>query len=364
MWCLLYAIMVLYVPFHGFNENSDNNITEEEVPDGPHDQRIQSPLQDAETYRWQLPLLQIEQWFEEQLHPDLKLSFALNSVLHRSTSAFQKIALLDTKHFGKVLVIDGKLQSAERDEFIYHESLVHPALLLHHKPKTVYIMGGGEGSTVREVLKHRDIEKVVMCDIDRVVVDFCRSHLTVNQEAFNNEKLELVFNDAKGSEKFDVIIGDLADPLEGGPCNHLYTKTFYEEVLKPKLNDSGIFVTQGSLAGVLTHKEVFTSIYNTLKHVFKYVVAYTAHVPSFVDTCGWVLASDEPLKLDVEELEIRIRERIRGELQYLDGASIASSTIMNKTLHTSLVNETHIYTEESARFTHGRGIFGNSQSEI
>ncbi|KAJ0031512.1 hypothetical protein Pint_13468 [Pistacia integerrima] len=324
MWCLLYAIMVLYVPFHGFNENSDNNITEEEVPDGPHDQLIQSPLQDAEPYRWQLPLLQIEQWFEEQLQPDLKWSFALNSVLHRSTSAFQKIALLDTKHFGKVLVIDGKLQSAERDELIYHESLVHPALLLHHKPKTVYIMGGGEGSTVREVLKHRDIEKVVMCDIDRVVVDFCRSHLTVNQEAFNNEKLELVFDDAKDdlekrSEKFDVIIGDLADPLEGGPCNHLYTKTFYEEVLKPKLNDSGIFVTQ---------------------------------------------ASDEPLKLDVEELEVRIRERIRGELLYLDGASIVSSTIMNKTLHTSLVNETHIYTEESSRFTHGRGIFGNSQSEI
>ncbi|XP_019242389.1 PREDICTED: thermospermine synthase ACAULIS5-like, partial [Nicotiana attenuata] len=82
------------------------------------------------------------------------------SVLYKDTTKFQDVALLDTKHFGKVLVIDGKMQSAENDEFIYHESLIHPALLLHDNPKTVFIMGGGEGSAAREALKHYSIEKV------------------------------------------------------------------------------------------------------------------------------------------------------------------------------------------------------------
>ncbi|URD92331.1 Spermine/spermidine synthase [Musa troglodytarum] len=213
-------------------------------------------------------------WYEEEIDDDLKWCFALNSVLHRGTSKFQDIALIDTKHFGKALVIDGKMQSAEMDEFIYHECLIHPSLLCHPNPKTVFIMGGGEGSAAREVLKHETIQRVVMCDIDEEVVDFCRRYLTVNCEAFASDKLCLVINDAraeleKREEKYDIIVGDLADPVEGGPCYQLYTKSFYEQVLKPKLHHHGVFVTQAGPAGVLTHKEVFSSIYNTLKHVFK-----------------------------------------------------------------------------------------------
>ncbi|ONH97634.1 hypothetical protein PRUPE_7G202400 [Prunus persica] len=306
------------------------------------------------------------EWFEEQLEADLKWSFALNGVLHAATSEFQDIVLLDTKRFGKALVIDGKLQSAERDEFIYHECLVHPALLLHDNPKTIFIMGGGEGSTARESLKHKDVEKVIMCDIDRMVVDFCREHLTENQEAFRDDKLHIVFNDAKAElekteEKFDVIVGDLPDPIEGGPCNDLYTKPFYEQVIKPHLKDNGIFVTQAGLAGILSHKDIFTSIYNTIKHVFKYVIAYTAHVPSYADSCGWVLASDEPLKLDVEQLNSRIQERIRGDLLYLDGASIVSSTVVNKMICTSLLKETQVLTGENVRFVYGHGLTKNAE---
>ncbi|XP_013608364.1 PREDICTED: thermospermine synthase ACAULIS5-like [Brassica oleracea var. oleracea] len=145
-------------------------------------------------------------WSEETIDDDLKWSFALNSVLHEGTIEYQEMALLDTKRFRKihfrVLVIDGKMQSAEKDEFIYHECLIHPALLLVYSPKTVFIMGGGEGSASREILKHKTIEKVVMCDIDQEVVDFCRRFLTVKSvslkaTAFCNKKLELVIKDAK-----------------------------------------------------------------------------------------------------------------------------------------------------------------------
>ncbi|KDP34042.1 hypothetical protein JCGZ_07613 [Jatropha curcas] len=300
-------------------------------------------------------------WYEETIDDDLKWSFALNSVLHKGTSEFQDIALLDTKRFGKVLVIDGKMQSAEADEFIYHECLIHPAFLCHPKPKKVFIMGGGEGSAAREALKHKSIEKVVMCDIDQEVVDFCRRHLTVNQQAFCHKKLNLVINDAKAelekrNDKFDIIIGDLADPVEGGPCYQLYTKSFYQRILKPKLSDNGIFVTQAGPAGIFTHKEVFSSIYNTIKQVFKYVVAYSAHVPSFADTWGWVMASDQPFCIDAEEIDRRIEERIQGELLYLNGAAFLSSTTLNKTVSQSLLNETHVYTEDDARFIPGHGL--------
>ncbi|XP_038886734.1 thermospermine synthase ACAULIS5 isoform X2 [Benincasa hispida] len=230
-----------------------------------------------------------------------------------------------------------------------------------NSPKTVFIMGGGEGSAAREVLKHKSIEKVVMCDIDQDVVDFCRKHLTVNRETFCHSKLHLVINDARAElekrrEKYDIIIGDLADPVKDGPCYKLYTKSFYHDIVKPKLHHNGIFVTQAGPAGIFTHKEVFTSIYNTIKQTFNYVIAYTAYIPSFADTWGWVMASDHPFCIKSEELDKRIEDRINGELLYLTGPSIVSSTILNKMVSLALLNETHIYTEATAKFIHGQGV--------
>lgn len=299
-------------------------------------------------------------WYEEEIEDNLRWCFALNSILHTGVSNYQDIALLDTEPFGKALVIDGKLQSAEVDEFIYHELLVHPALVCHPNLKSVFIMGGGEGSTAREVLRHKNVKKAVMCDIDKEVVDFCRKYLVVNREAFCSSRLDLVINDARvelesRDERFDVIIGDLADPVEGGPCYQLYTKSFYELVLKPKLSHRGVFVTQAGPAGVLTHTEIFSSIYNTLRQVFKYVVPYTAHIPSFADTWGWVMASDHPLTIDAEEIDSRIKQRIKGDLRFLDGETFMAASTLNKSVRTSLLKETHVYTEETARFLYGHG---------
>ncbi|GAB2266628.1 amp-CoA ligase [Dionaea muscipula] len=299
-------------------------------------------------------------WYEEDIDNDLRWSFALNSILHTGATEYQDIQLLDTKPFGKVLVLDGKLQSTEMDEFIYHECLVHPALLHHPSPKSIFIMGGGEGSTAREILRHKTIDKVVMCDIDKEVVDFCKSYLVVNKEAFTNPRLELVINDARAellgrSEKFDMIIGDLADPLEGGPCYQLYTKSFYERIVKPRLSCNGIFVTQAGPAGIFSHSEVFSCIYNTLKQVFKNVVPYSVHIPSFADTWGWVMASDSPLTLSVEVFDQRIKQRINGENRYLDGETFVSASTLSKAVRKTLENETHVYTEENARFIYGHG---------
>ncbi|ERN00812.1 hypothetical protein AMTRI_Chr03g140190 [Amborella trichopoda] len=306
-------------------------------------------------------------WYEEEIEQDLRMCYALKSILHTGASNYQDITLLDTRPFGKALIIDGKLQSAEIDEFIYHECLVHPALLHHPNPKSVFIMGGGEGSTAREILKHKSVEFVVMCDIDEEVVDFCKSHLLVNQEAFMDSRLQLIINDAKAElekreELFDVIIGDLADPLEGGPCYQLYTKSFYESIVKPGLNEGGIFVTQAGPAGVLTHTEVFSCIYNTLKQVFKYVVPYSAHIPSYADTWGWIIASDEPFTANAEELDKRSKQRINGENRYLDGKTFSSASMLSKIVRKSLAKETQVYTEESAKFIYGHGAGHNNHA--
>ncbi|MCO5604488.1 hypothetical protein L7F22_058655 [Adiantum nelumboides] len=257
-------------------------------------------------------------WFEEDLGESLRWSFGLKRILHTGVSKYQDIALLDTKPFGKVLTLDGRMQSAQIDEW--------------------------------------------------EVVKFCSAHLEVNKEAFQSSKLELVINDAKAElkrreERFDVIIGDLADPLEWGPCYTLYSQGFYQNVVKPRLNPNGIFVTQAGPAGVLSHREVFTSIYNTLKSVFNYVVAYSAHVPSYCDVWGWVVASDQPLmsQMSSDELDRRIVQRIKGgQLRYLDGPTLYASTILNRTVRQSLENEKHVYTEESARFVYGHGRITSS----
>ncbi|KAL7105222.1 hypothetical protein ACP275_07G030600 [Erythranthe tilingii] len=299
-------------------------------------------------------------WYEEEIEENLRWCFALKSILHTGASQYQDIQLLDTKPFGKALVIDGKLQSAEIDEFIYHECLVHPPLLNHPNPKTIFIMGGGEGSTAREILRHWAVDKVIMCDIDEEVVNFCKSHLLVNKEAFYDPRLELIINDARAElerreEIYDVIIGDLADPIEGGPCYQLYTKSFYELIVKPKLNPAGIFVTQAGPAGIFSHTEVFSCIFNTLKQVFKYVVPYSAHIPSYADTWGWIMASDSPFALSADEFDIRIKQRIEGENRYLDGKTFSSSSTLSKAVRKSLDNETHVYSEGNARFIYGHG---------
>ncbi|KAF3617337.1 Thermospermine synthase ACAULIS5 [Capsicum annuum] len=190
-------------------------------------------------------------------------------------------------------------------------------------------MEGGEGSATREVLRHKYMEKIIICDIDQEVVDFYKKHLTQIVRLFVTRSLTWSLTMPSPAEleqrqeKFDIIVGDLADPVERGPCYQLYTQSFYENIVKPKLDDTGIFVTQ---------------------------------VPSFADTWGWVMASDQPFCLDAGKMDNKIAERIEGELLYLNGASFFSSTILNKTITKTIKNESHVYTEDNARFIHGHGV--------
>lgn len=243
----------------------------------------------------------------ESIYPGVRMETELRNILASRYSKFQKIDVVDTV-FGKTLITDGKTQSCFFDEFAYHESLVHPSLLLlasQRPPKTVFIGGGGELATAREVLRHRSIERVVMVDLDEDVVNLCREYLPEwgGDDVATHPKLELIVGDAHAhllqtTETFDVIIMDISDPIEAGPGIILYTQEFYEHATS-LLNDGGVFVTQGGMAEAVPLATMgapdpssFGAIVNTLSSVFQVVLPYSSAVPSFGSDWGFVLATN------------------------------------------------------------------------
>jgi len=305
-------------------------------------------------------------WCEETIEPGFRCTYKIERTLGSSITKFQKVDLVDLQCFGRSLLIDGLMQSCRVDEFVYHECLVHPAMMMHAAPKTVYIAGGGEGSTAREVLRHKSVEKCVMVDIDGDVVKFCRENLEENAEAFADPRLDLVIDDAKGwlertELMFDVIIMDLDDPLEGGPCYQMYTVEWYK-FLQTKLNPGGIVVTQSGQSGIKQHHLVFSPIHNTMKAAFPNAVAYNQAVYSFLDEWGWNIASMsdtlEPSKLSTEEVDKIIAERVTGELQFLDGISWHGIWALSKKHRKTLAAETTVMSTETGThcFMHNPGV--------
>jgi len=308
----------------------------------------------------------MSKWYEEELEPGLRAQYGLKKILHSGQSKFQTVDIVDLEPFGRTLLVDGLIQSSQIDEYVYHEALVHPALLSHPCPKSVFIGGGGEGSTAREVLRHATVERCLMVDIDEDVVKFCRENLPENAAAWTDPRFELVIADAKATlenspTNFDVIIMDLDDPLEGGPCYQLYSVEFYQTV-KRKLNPGGIFITQSGQAGITRHHLVWSPVYSTLKQVFPAVKAYTQAVYSFLDEWGWnIVSTDEsisPLLLSPEEVDKRIAARIKGEMKFLDGESYTGLYCLSKKHRQTLAAETAVLSIEKGTFAvmHSQGL--------
>ena len=272
----------------------------------------------------------------------------VREVLHSGQTAYQHVDVLESRVFGRSLVLDGKTQSTERDEHIYHEALVHPAMLMHSNPRTVFIGGGGEGGTLREVLAHRSVERVVMLDLDQEVVELCRRFLPQHhQGSFDDPRVELIFQDARqyleeSRESFDVLIMDLVDPLEGGTAYRLYTEEFYR-IVKSRMGAGGIMVTQSGPAGLLSFDECFTTIYKTLASIFASTVPSQVHVPAFATLWGIILASESKLPtLTDEQVDGLVAERINKELRFYDGESHRNMFAMPRYVRQGIQQESRI----------------------
>jgi len=237
--------------------------------------------------------------------------FKVGRILYEGKTGFQHVLCLQNAMFGKVLFLDGKIQSAQIDERIYHEALVHPAMMTHPKPQKVLVIGGGEGATVREVLKHGTVGEAVMVDIDEELVRICKKHLPEwSGGSLEDSRTRLLFMDAHEfitgtAEKFDVVISDLTEPLAEGPAALLFSMEFFTRILDI-LKDDGVFVVQAGGADPCS-MGFFCSCAKTVQRVFPRASPYTAFVFSFGLPWGFVLGSK---KGDPSELsEARIGKR-------------------------------------------------------
>ncbi len=297
-----------------------------------------------------------DKWFRDKISQNFIQLHRIEEVLYRGHTRFQSIEIIRTGSFGKCLVLDNKIQSSEIDEFIYHEALVQPAMITHPHPEKVFIAGGGEGATLREVLSHQTVKRAVMIDIDEEVIATCKKYLPdYHRGAFEDKRTELRHTDAreylaKSGETFDIIIIDLTEPVEEGPAYLLYTKEFYQ-LVRDRLNDNGIISVQAGSAS-LNELLCLTAVYQTLKSVFPIVCAYQADIPSFGGSWGFCLASLKlnPVQLSAGEIDRRLAARALNGLRFYDGTSHQGIFSLSKYLRSALAAQTRLITDNQPLF--------------
>ena len=215
-----------------------------------------------------------ELWVEEKYKDFYAVRFKVERTLFAGKSEFQTVDVVETRGHGKMLLNDGLIMVTERDEFIYHDMLAHVPLFTHPNPKSVLIIGGGDGGTAREVLRHKNIERVVEVEIDKMVVDACKEWIPSTACAYENPKLELIIGDgvkymAETQEQFDIILVDSTDPI--GPAAPLFGPAFYKDIYKV-LKEDGIVVSQGE--SPFLEEECQKSMLSILNNQFEVVKIY------------------------------------------------------------------------------------------
>ena len=217
-----------------------------------------------------------------------------------------------------MLILDGQPQSAEEDESIYHEALVHPAMMTHPHPRRVLIIGGGEGATLREVLRYGSVEQAVLVDIDRELIELCQKFLPEwHQGAFYDPRVELIFADGKAYMErtetlFDVIVLDGCDAMDNSPVLSLYTAEFYRQT-RTRLAPGGVLVVQGMEVCALDYDNYkdHLELREKLQQLFPIVRSYLTFVPSFWTEWGFIIASDslDPTTISRDVLAAHLQER-------------------------------------------------------
>lgn len=267
--------------------------------------------------------------------------FPLDKVVVDKRTDYQEVLIADTEKFGRVLFLDGDLQSSEYDEGLYHELLTQPALLAHEEPVNILVVGTGEGATLREIFKHKSASNVVAIDIDEEVVQLCKEYLpTWHQGRMEDPRVEHVFKDGfeylkQTDKKFDVVIIDIVSDLDDGPANALYTPDFYN-LVKNCMNENAIVAIQGL---VLSHLDSESSghirLLKAVREVFQFVHSYNYSIPSFLSSWGFMLASDwfKDSSLNAQFFEERIAQKLTGtSLDFLSGETIMSAFNHDKKL--------------------------------
>jgi len=232
-------------------------------------------------------------WFDETFQGRVRFSLPVKRTLFHGKSPYQIIDIVDTETYGPTLLLDSAYMTSVRDEHFYHEMLVHPALTTAPAIRNVLVIGGGDGGTVREVLRYREVARVTMCEIDQMVTDACKEHLGEFGVPWDDPRLTLRFGDGVAflrdhiGEPFDVILIDGSDPV--GPAEGLIAGSFYESC-KRRLAPSGVLALQSEAPHLM--RDDFLRIVRTLRGVFPAVHPYFGPVPIYPSgSWSWTFAS-------------------------------------------------------------------------
>jgi len=289
-------------------------------------------------------------WVYEYDNEGEQHHYKVDEILAIGETEYQHYAFLNTQAFGKILFLDGYVQSAQQDEHIYHECLIQPAILAHPSPKKALVIGAGEGATAREILYHPSIERVVLIDLDEELINLCKTHLfTFHRGAFDHPKVELVFEDGfsyleNTDERFDVIVIDVVDAIDEGPAQKLYTRDFYHFLKTRCLTANGIVVVQSMELNDVNLNDDW-HVHREMTQSFNHVCSYATFVPSFWSKWRYTIASDfiDANLISQEQIDDVILERgIKGKLNYFSGEVFTSlrglSKQARKTLEIALAN--------------------------
>ena len=225
----------------------------------------------------------IENGYYHEITPSgFGIAIKAGKVLFSDNSDFQKVEIFETESsLGRVLTLDDLMMTTEGDEYHYHEMIAHIPMMHHKNPETVLVIGGGDGGTVREVLKHKTVKRVVLAEIDGMVIDACKKFLPTISCELDNPKVEIEVVDAiefikDKKNEYDIILIDSTDPI--GPGEGLFTEEFYTNI-KNSLNDGGIMVAQSE--SPFAQKDAVKKMYNLLKKVFPITSTYTSNIPTY-----------------------------------------------------------------------------------
>lgn len=222
-------------------------------------------------------------WYTEKHGDNVGITMKVTKTLFSGKSKFQQLDIVETLEFGRMMLLDGLVMVTERDEFIYHDMIVHPALFTHPKPKKVLVIGGGDGGSIREIMRHSDVELAVLCEIDGLVIEKSIEFLPsiATEIDGSNPRVKLHVDDGLAyirdhQNEFDIILVDSTDPI--GPAVGLFEENFYRLVFSA-LRDDGIMIAQSE--SPFYHAEIQKNMYHNLRAVFPIVEMYQAFIPTY-----------------------------------------------------------------------------------
>lgn len=223
----------------------------------------------------------MEMWFTEKQTDNFGITAKVRETLVREQTKFQDLAIFETLEFGRMLVLDDMVMTTEKDEFVYHEMVAHPALFTHPNPEQVLVVGGGDGGVIREVLKHPNVKKAVLVDIDGKVIEYSKKYLPSIAGALDDPRVEVLVNDGymhihEHKGEYDVIMVDSTEPV--GPAVQLFTRGFYQGIYDA-LKEDGIFIAQTD--NPWFKADLIRTVNRDVKEVFPIVRVYGANIPTY-----------------------------------------------------------------------------------